>query len=169
MINILEHGPNDLSPPGLLARLLGRSDIFLYGTPYMRRYRFFNAPRWLGGWGIRVHHILRSDLDRDLHDHPFSFWSFIVAGPGYVETTVDRVTFWPRFSLVRRRAEDLHRLHLVAPVWTIVIRGPVRRAWGFRRELPNGAYEWVHWKEFIKSKGESPDPNYVSTESMTMK
>lgn len=33
---------------------------------------------------LRLHHILRSDHDRDLHDHPFDFWTFLLTG-GYTE------------------------------------------------------------------------------------
>lgn len=104
----------------------------MYGVHYMDRYRFLNMPAWLGGWGIRIHHIVSSDLDRELHDHPFDFVSLIICGPGYFEELVDgSVTFYPQFSIVRRRAEDLHRLELTGPVWTIVFRGPRKRRWGF--------------------------------------
>lgn len=49
------------------------------GTPYMIR-RAINTP--LGG--IKLHHILLSDEDRDCHDHPWSFLSIILWG-GYFE------------------------------------------------------------------------------------
>lgn len=38
------------------------------------------------GWSLKLHHILRSDEDRDLHDHPWSFLSLILRG-GYWEHT----------------------------------------------------------------------------------
>lgn len=45
--------------------------------------------RWIlrTPWGtLRLHHILRSDDDRHLHDHPFDFTSFLLTG-GYLEIT----------------------------------------------------------------------------------
>jgi len=109
--------------------------------------------RWildLGPLGtIRLHHILRSDEARALHDHPWDFWSFLLTG-GYIEVTRHPLghpgwiaeRYRPRFSIVRRRAEDLHRLVLDEPVWTLVWSGPRRREWGFM--LPTG---WIHWKD----------------------
>lgn len=42
---------------------------------YMRRY-ILKHP-----WGsIRLHHILRSDDLRALHDHPFNFWTLLLYG-----------------------------------------------------------------------------------------
>jgi hypothetical protein len=45
--------------------------------------------RWLvrtPWFTLRIHHILRSDNERDLHDHPFDFTSFIFKG-SYTEVT----------------------------------------------------------------------------------
>lgn len=60
--------------------LLGRSDIHINDNVYMRRWRFLRRKNW----GVRVHHILRPDADRELHDHPFDFTSIILSG-GYWE------------------------------------------------------------------------------------
>lgn len=123
------------------------SHIGSHGNIYMRRFIFL-LPFGLGT--IRLHHIMRSDDDRHLHDHPFDFTSFLLSG-GYTETTppetlfseADRhiagrwpkkSRFWPRFSIVKKRAEDLHSLTLERPVWTLVFAGPKRRDWGFATE-----------------------------------
>lgn len=111
------------------------SHIGAPGNIYMRRFIL------LLPWGatLRLHHIMRSDDDRHLHDHPFDFTSFLLTA-GYVETTRGPVPgfiqahFWPRFSIVRKRAEDLHCLSLAGPVWTLVFAGPKRREWGFATE-----------------------------------
>lgn len=127
------------------------------GAPYMRRF-IFRLPFKLGT--VRLHQILRSDDDRHLHDHPFDFVSILLTG-SYAETTPTpcdcdaesrgyhyrcdfeisptRRRIWPRFSIVRKRAEDLHRLTLSRPLWTLVFAGPKRRDWGFATELG-----WVH-------------------------
>ncbi len=121
-------------------RLLGRSDIIFGGATYMRRWRLIHT-KW---FGVRLHHIMRSDSDRELHDHPFTFLSIILRG-GYTETTVDGREVWYG-SVLLRGAEVLHRLALKMDVersgifdhnlvehstWTLVFRGPIRRRWGF--------------------------------------
>lgn len=108
--------------------------------------------RWIlkTPWGqIRLHRILRSDADRFMHDHPFDFTSFLLTG-GYTEITpistsklIGQAKFWPRFSLVRKKAEDLHRLVLDKPVWTLVFGGLKRRDWGFFTDKG-----WVGWEEY---------------------
>lgn len=148
----------------LFPRLNPRSDIALDGDLYMRRWRF--GAEWMPGF--RVHNLVRSDKDRELHDHPFDFVSIILKG-GYFEWTPtadggqQRKWYGPG-SVIRRRAEDLHRIELnrrptlfeqsgvyVAgsggediPAWTLVFRSRHRREWGFM--TPAG---WVHWKQFV--------------------
>jgi hypothetical protein len=113
---------------------IGRSDLI----DYMHRWRL-RTP-W---FQIRIHHILRSDNDRALHDHPFTFLSFILKGE-YHEVTPSGTQLWKRFSIIFRRAEDQHRLILDSgPVWTLVIGGPYRREWGFY--TPSG---WKRWDQY---------------------
>ncbi len=115
--------------------------------------------RWIlrSPWGtLRLHHILRSDEDRHLHDHPFDFTSFLFSG-GYTEVApADEPTaghpvliqdskHWPRFSIIRKKAEHAHRLILTEPVWTFVVSGPKRRSWGFHTEQG-----WVNHREYLK-------------------
>jgi hypothetical protein len=132
------------------------SHIGAPGNIYMRRFVFL-LPFGLGT--IRLHNIMRSDDDRHLHDHPFDFVSLLLTG-GYIETVPcescggsgirsnpydnaegcddcwdgRRRIVWPRFSVVQKRAEDLHSLTLERPVWTLVFSGPKRREWGFATE-----------------------------------
>lgn len=114
---------------------------------YMRRW-ILRTP-----WGtLRIHHILRSDEDTHLHDHPFDFTSFLLSG-GYVEVVPVNgphskfayLQVWPRFSIVRKKAEDAHRLILQRPVWTFVISGPKRRSWGFHTE-----HGWVNHRDYLR-------------------
>jgi len=120
-------------------RILGRNDIMLDGQLYMRRWRIIHT-KW---FGLRLHNIVSSDSDRALHDHPFDFISLILKG-GYVEFTPPRRTGWSSSeailcqwygpgSVIKRKAEDLHRLKLLQekPAWTLVLRGRMRREWGF--------------------------------------
>ena len=100
------------------------------GSPYMMRWRL--GPKWLPG--LRVHHIYRSDAGRELHDHPFSFVSFVLRG-GYWEDRADGSRKWyGPGSIIFRQAETLHRLEVPIgkTAWTFVIRGRIRRQWGFQ-------------------------------------
>src|SRR6266478_4256458 len=54
-------------------------------TPYLIRY-FIYKPRTKGRGRIYLHHIMRSDYDRAMHDHPWSFKSILLWG-GYREHT----------------------------------------------------------------------------------
>jgi hypothetical protein len=137
-----------------------RSDL----GSYMRRW-IARCP-----WGtLRLHNIRESDAGRDFHDHPFAFTSLILKG-GYVEhrpgclcTKLPNFNAWTHYngiewiksncrfygpgSIVRRRAEDLHRLELVnGPAWTLVVSGPYFRTWGFQT-----ADGWVDFREYRRS------------------
>ena len=117
--------------------------------------------RWifLTPWGtLRLHHILRSDEDRHLHDHPFDFTSFLLTG-SYMEVQPDqedpqrhRAVVRPRFSIVRKKAENLHKLILDKPVWTFVIGRPKRREWGFQTERG-----WIHHRQYVHEFPELAD------------
>lgn len=133
--------------------------------PYLVRYAL-NTPLF----GIKLHHILRSDEERDLHDHPWSFLSIILAG-GYREITpragqprgkVEKVTFLGRSremtwrwygpgSILWRPAPWLHRLDLPpdTTAWTLVITGPRRREWGFHTVCG-----WIPWPRYAQAKQE---------------
>lgn len=136
--------------------VLGRSDVVFDGALYMNRWRVIHTP-W---FGVRVHKIVRSDGERALHDHPFSFVSLILRG-GYVEQTPDgKRRVFKAGDLNFKSADALHRLDLFRkglvlgfngpntiedavqeiPAWTIVVRGPVIRRWGFL-DVPPGAWE----------------------------
>ena len=144
-----------------LHRLLGRSDIYLGASLYMRRWRL-GFQRWPG---FRLHHIVRSDADRELHDHPFSFVSIILRG-GYWEHLADGTRTWHGpGSILFRSAEVLHRLELPRPAWTFVFRGPIRRPWGFMT-----AFGWVPWQRFTAGRssevvGSPPSSPFVAPSS----
>jgi hypothetical protein len=108
--------------------------------PYMLRWwviprnRFFN---------IYLHHFLRSDDDRALHDHPWWNLSILLRGR-YLEHTRDRIRLRHAGCMVLRRATCAHRIELIdGPVWTLFLTGPKIRSWGFH--CPQG---WRHWRKF---------------------
>lgn len=112
-------------------------DVILNEALYLRRLHVFQCP-W---FAIMVHWIQRPDPQRDLHDHPVAFWSFIVSG-WYVEETPEgrRTIMW----LNRKPAAGIHRIVWVAPnTVTLVFASRRLRDWGFH--TPKG---WVPWREY---------------------
>lgn len=119
------------------------------GETYMGRWWLFNAydnetrkrQLWWFPWSIRVHHIMRPDQDRDLHDHPWNARTVILRG-WYVE---ERRHFWTVGGHTdvewRRDAGqtatldhgEYHRIDQVSPdgVWTLFITGNYKGSWGF--------------------------------------
>lgn len=129
-----------------------RAPDFVIGgaeRPYMLRWwviprnRFFN---------IYLHHFLRSDDDRALHDHPWVNCSYLLEG-SYTEWTiaaggVHKKRVARTGSIKFRRARFAHRIELHdGPCWSLFITGPVIREWGFH--CPNG---WRIWKQFVDAR-----------------
>ncbi len=148
-------------------KLLGRSDIVVNGDVYMRRWLI--GPR---AFGIRLHNIIRSDSDRELHDHPFTFFSIVLCGGYHEETSSGLIEWYGPGSIIFRRAEELHRLDLEPKraqivkgriirreksAWTLVFRGPYRRTWGFMTEKG-----WIPWQEFCDEKNFVTNPQPAS-------
>lgn len=116
----------------------------------MRRWVLW---RWRG-FQLALHNIMRSDDDRALHDHVGWNLSLILWGrytehlshawqpkghPAHLKPR-RRHQWLPYF----RAAHKPHRLELRhGPVWTLWLRGPHIREWGFH--CPKG---WVHWTRF---------------------
>ena len=118
------------------------------GEPYLVRWSISTI---LGS--IKLHHILRSDEDRDCHDHPWSFLSIILRG-GYWEHTP--VSTGARFTTRRwygpgrvlwRPAPSIHRLELPPgrTAWTLIFTGPRIREWGFHTIC--GFIPWMRYEQ----------------------
>ncbi|MCF5714280.1 hypothetical protein I9H06_16615 [Pseudomonas tremae] len=152
---------------------------------YMGRWWLFNAYdrethlgriRWCP-WSIRVHHIMRPDADRDLHDHPWNARTVILRGwyveqrqasdewkkavrSGLIENPDPKFVEWlmrDACEWIRRDASDTaqlnhgeyHRIDEVAPggVYTLFITSRWKGDWGF---LVNGVK--VAWREYTGEK-----------------
>lgn len=117
---------------------------------YMRRWPLITTP-W---FEVKLHHILLPDGERELHDHPWSFLSFVLRG-WYLEESQTYPSARKRINLIRwinrKSAIELHRIAQVPPkgVWTLVFCGRRVREWGF--SFPGG--RWQKWDEYILSKG----------------
>lgn len=124
--------------------------------PLLIRYRLLST-RW---GGVYLHHLMRSDVDRHLHDHPWAFWSLILwrgycevepylgqGSPAFFDRSRPRerarLTWRRPLSLIRHRAIDRHQLALAAPAWSLIWVGPRVREWGFETEQG-----WIRWEDY---------------------
>jgi len=141
-------------PPNSRWVFFRRLDIVHDGEIYLRRWRLIETP-W---FGVLLHRIAKPDDGRSYHDHPWSFVSFVLRG-WYRELVMWGPEGHPRIFAARRlvrwvtakRAEDAHRIEAVPPggAWTLVLRGPRRRTWGFY--APN----WIPWHVYLNVTGKS--------------
>lgn len=122
-------------------------------NPYMHRWHLL---RW-HGWQLALHKIWRSDDDRALHDHSGDNVSILLHGQ-YTELPDMRV--YAAGNVIFRKAEKPHRLVLDEgnPVWTLWLRWPPRREWGFI--CPGKG--WIHWKRFL-AESDYSKPGSTST------
>jgi hypothetical protein len=128
-----------------------RPPDFIIGTdddPYLHRWRLFPKN---GLFNVYLHHFLRSDDDRALHDHPYANVSFILKG-SYLEHMDKGATPYIRryrgqFAIVFRRAATPHRVELIgdSKPWTLFLSGPRVREWGF-----HCLQGWVPWQKFVE-------------------
>lgn len=135
---------------------------------YMGRWWLVNPGNSKLHRGARVHHLLRSDKDRHLHNHPFWFVSIILRG-GYFEITprdqnqhpsLDGELYERRWygpgSIRLRRASDRHKLELPAgrTAWTLFIQGKKTREWGFF--TPTGFVHWRKYEQILPTTSQAP-------------
>jgi len=113
-----------------------------------------------------LHHILISDADRHLHDHPWDFIIIVLWG-GYYEHRPGGVKKWRGpGSIVLRRAGDFHRVELPEgkTSWSLCFCGPKRKdrskelsVWGFQTEKG-----WVDSVTYIRGlEGEQNPPVHL--------
>ena len=148
--------------------------------PYMMRW--FLVPK-NPVCNVYLHHFIRSDDYRALHDHPWPSLSFLLRGD-MIEWTFACPRLGPAGRFVKRhllegaitfrRATLAHRIQLLPDwsnvttaadrkslcvpdkgAWTLFITGPKLRNWGFH--CPHN--RWVPWQDFCKV---STDPTGAS-------
>lgn len=113
------------------AEALGKSEC-----PYMFRWVFI-----FFGFSIRVHKWIRSDDKRFMHDHPWSFVTFVLKGE-YTDVSPSLDVFCEPQEPIRETLKagsfkyraSHHRHYVDVPkggAWTLVITGRPKRKWGF--------------------------------------
>ncbi len=178
-----------LARPAIAAWLIARAQRTPYlhimsadgNDMYMGRWWLFNSydnetrkrKLWWLPWSIRVHHIMRPDQDRDLHDHPWNARTVILRG-WYVE---ERRHFWTVGGHTdvewRRDAGqtvtldhgEYHRIDQVPPggVWTLFITGSYKGSWGFMVDGVKVPYRT--YLEEKEKKKPSPEAESAAFES----
>lgn len=159
---------------GALARVARRLPLTtirnpISGEPYLDRYyvaggtaalRNFPADtRKRLGWlpfTVYLHHIRRPDWTTDLHSHPWSAVSVILAG-GYLEERLHGnphsdnfriVSRWRSpWSIARILRDDFHRISAIdgESTWTLMVVGKKSPSWlFFNPNLPR-LYEWSNY------------------------
>ena len=129
------------------------------GSLYMERFGLFET-RWLTA---RVHHIVKPDLDREMHDHPAGFVSVVLKGeydearPWDIEPCFHGcddelvfITTRKAGSIAYRGPMTRHRITQVSDggVWTLFFFvGGIKQWWGFY--TPAGK---VHWRDYLNAR-----------------
>lgn len=120
-----------------------KKEPYLHIGGYMNRWWVFNPyeldhtkSRWGLPFSIRVHHILREDLGRDQHDHPWNARTIILKG-WYIENRMGYRVTRNKGDTASLKATDYHHIEQVSPggVYTLFFTGPYKHTWGF---LVNG-------------------------------
>jgi hypothetical protein len=123
-----------------------------YGEVHFRRYRLLQTP-W---FAVYIHQLCRSDMDSDMHDHPWNFASVILEGayheasayPPHFDVTHHRDCY--SGDVVEHKAEDVHKIRLLSDeVWTMVFTWGRRRYWGYQTR-----HGWIGHKEYRALKNE---------------
>ena len=156
-------------------KLLGRRRVIRdrnNGDPYLVRFYVFLKDRKNFPFNITLHKVLVSD-EPTLHDHPWSYATFIIKG-GYWEhiPVISREGFvvgatrvWRGPGHFRKRsADDLHWLELAKdadgneiPCWSLFFMGRKVKEWGFVRfvraidvdNMYDAGYRWIHNEEYL--------------------
>lgn len=124
-------------------------------NPQTHRWHI-ELPQWLQrrGFRLNLHRWYRSDDDRALHDHRGDSLSIVLWG-GYREVTSHaweprKARWYGPGSVIWRKGETPHRIELKTghgPVWSLWLRWPFRREWGFW--CPKG---WKAYPDYISER-----------------
>ena len=103
------------------------SDRFV-NQPYLVRITLLD----LGVIKVYLHQFIRRDYEAKFHDHPWPFFHYVLCG-GYHEAsgewTHDRQAGYWAFHRARYRHSIVALTH--EKTWTLIVRGPTMRDWGF--------------------------------------
>ena len=125
--------------------------------PYLERYYVLFNTRQHTGFNVYLHKFLKGDPD-DVHDHPWPYATFILAG-GYYEWVpvfntigekINEIRYWRGPGHFRIcKPNSYHRVELKEGVtaWTLFMPGPHKRQWGFLVDN-----KWIHNDNYLASR-----------------
>ena len=118
------------------------------------------------GVAIRIHHILRSDDDRHMHNHPWNARTFILRG-WYIEKRRedngdDSLSFMSMGRIEKLTPADFHTVLDVSEggVYTMFVTFDYQWSWGF---LVNG--ETFPWRDYLAAKQKEDEKPGLARES----
>lgn len=147
--------------------MLGILDVLARNPEdFQRQTLWGNSGRYLTKYLLRkdrdgskllLHHFHRGDEDKELHSHPWSGTSLILAG-GYREYRLARGEVreirYVEGDLVPLNKGLYHRVELLdKSCWTLLVHGPSSKTWDF---LNVETGKKTPWKKFLKKKGLAP-------------
>ncbi len=115
------------------------------GKHYLIRWTLFRCSKFV----VYLHKFCRSDMARDMHDHPAPFISIGLWG-SYLEHTPRLDRYWSAPWFRRFPSKHIHRITTIGKrgCWTLCITfRPREREWGF---WVKGA--WVPWTQYHEKK-----------------
>lgn len=133
-------------------------------TLYMDRWWLFNPygkdadgnqtpARWPRLPSVRIHHIVRRDIDRHLHNHPWRKARTIILDGWYVEHVGDvygnrRRLFWFKDDTQEMGHDHFHKITSVSPggVYTMFITWGGSEGWGFLMDDDSV----MPWREYVE-------------------
>lgn len=142
----------------LIVNIISKPKIAEWIIKYAKREPYFHLDGYMNRWwvfnpytpenrktrypfpiSIRVHHILREDLARDPHDHPWNARTIILNG-WYLEERDGGEHYRTPGDTAQIKFGEYHNVKKVSEggVWTLFITGKYRGQWGFRVGGLNG-------------------------------
>ena len=134
---------------------LGRAVTFLNGAPDTTGLPCDKLSNGDQGEYMRRYHLEYT------RDRPWDFVSVMLAGT-YLEHTPSGTVRYEAPCVILRKAEQLHRLELVAPVWTYVVCGRARRKWGYATTRG-----WIPWTAYPGTGFQGCEPDQPQHEPRT--
>ncbi len=136
---------------GWCREILGRHDDDIY---LMRFWLNKPQPNTKGSYSSRnsllLHHFLKPDDDKHLHNHPWAGRSTILSG-GYVEETEEGLNTVKPFDSNMITSDKYHCVKAIEPnTWSLVHTGDKESEWGF---LVDGVHQ--HYVDYLEEAAQT--------------
>ncbi len=81
-------------------------------------------------FNIYIHCFYNSDNSIYLHNHPWSFVSFVLIGCLY-EVGINKIKKYRIGSFIFNKKDQFHQIKIIKPVISLAITGPTRYYWRY--------------------------------------